>query len=267
MNSATAEMAGAESAGFIAELAALLARITPSKAEAKEAAALIRISAQGIRRNGPCLQCGQPMKYGSDTWSLCCTHAAKGDAWLDDLIENWRRKPRFTRDHLSSTVRVNEKTEKIWGPYVCAACRASFQPEINRLKAEHQREYEVRFKLLSPEENIAEAQAVLADPGSAYRDVWDAICTVTTEERSEELRCMRYRDFLATQYWSIVRQRRMYLSRFSCDLCSSRGSLHVHHKTYEHHGYEHLWVEADLTTLCAGCHARFHGKLPAEPAQ
>lgn len=35
------------------------------------------------------------------------------------------------------------------------------------------------------------------------------------------------------------------------------GAIHVHHRTYEHHGEEHLHL-GDLVCLCSVCHKTFH---------
>jgi 5-methylcytosine-specific restriction endonuclease McrA len=40
--------------------------------------------------------------------------------------------------------------------------------------------------------------------------------------------------------------------------------VNVHHRTYEHHGEEHQYLD-DLILLCHPCHSKFHGKLPERP--
>jgi hypothetical protein len=75
----------------------------------------------------------------------------------------------------------------------------------------------------------------------------------------ESLKTMPYSEFLTTEYWDIIRKFMLDQARFKCQLCNSNGTLHVHHKTYDHHGNEHNHLE-DLIVLCEGCHRKFHNK-------
>jgi len=66
-----------------------------------------------------------------------------------------------------------------------------------------------------------------------------------------------YRKYLLTPEW---KQRRVFVLERdgrACVLCGSVDELQVHHRTYERRGDELL---SDLTTLCAECHAKHHGK-------
>jgi 5-methylcytosine-specific restriction endonuclease McrA len=71
---------------------------------------------------------------------------------------------------------------------------------------------------------------------------------------------MSYQDYLQTADWKIRREGALKKARFSCQVCSGKGDLHVHHRTYLRRGNE---VEGDLIVLCASCHKLFHdnGKL------
>lgn len=79
-------------------------------------------------------------------------------------------------------------------------------------------------------------------------------------EHAGPLRSMPYRDFLQSPYWVLIREVIRYRGRYRCQLCNSRGALNVHHKTYEHRGYEHCFME-DLISLCRTCHSKFHDKF------
>jgi len=76
-----------------------------------------------------------------------------------------------------------------------------------------------------------------------------------------ELKTMPYAAYLKTDHWQDMRYQMMRRARFKCQLCSSSGTLHVHHRTYERRGQEDY---KDLIVLCAHCHAKFHDKLPAD---
>ena len=75
----------------------------------------------------------------------------------------------------------------------------------------------------------------------------------------EVLRSLKYDEFLKTRYW-------MSISRFirersgKCDECGTTTNLHVHHLSYENHGYEHRHLE-DLRCLCKDCHLKAHHEL------
>jgi 5-methylcytosine-specific restriction endonuclease McrA len=93
-------------------------------------------------------------------------------------------------------------------------------------------------------------------------------CGYATNVREDERRnedrpstaAMPYRDYLQTGDWKYRRERALKRAKFSCQVCSGKGELHVHHRTYVRRGNE---AEGDLIVLCATCHQLFHenGKL------
>jgi hypothetical protein len=77
----------------------------------------------------------------------------------------------------------------------------------------------------------------------------------------EVLRSMQgesYREFLDSAYWHVV-ARYVRWQRKVCEDCGRNGKLYVHHKSYDHHGQEHLHL-VDLKVLCLGCHDTEHTK-------
>lgn len=88
---------------------------------------------------------------------------------------------------------------------------------------------------------------------------WRLKNNITCED-IDELKQMRYAEFLKTDYWVTVRNYILYEQGERCNLCSKTSNLHVHHKTYEHRGSEMNHLE-DLIVLCSECHARHHNKL------
>jgi 5-methylcytosine-specific restriction endonuclease McrA len=69
------------------------------------------------------------------------------------------------------------------------------------------------------------------------------------------LRSLRYADFLKTNYWRAVKQVVNQRDCYECTSCGAYSDLEVHHKSYRHHGSEHLHLD-DLVTLCRYCHSK-----------
>jgi len=92
------------------------------------------------------------------------------------------------------------------------------------------------------------------------RKKWDEEYAINSQKANEmiaELRSMPYGQYLQTDHWQDTREKALKRAKFKCQLCNSTDTLDVHHRTYEHRGYEYA---ADLIVLCRGCHAKFHGK-------
>ena len=68
---------------------------------------------------------------------------------------------------------------------------------------------------------------------------------------------MPYEEFLKTPYWKAIAQYVKKRDYNRCQLCGAQKHLHVHHKTYQHHGDE-LHHLQDLVTLCKKCHSKTH---------
>jgi 5-methylcytosine-specific restriction endonuclease McrA len=88
------------------------------------------------------------------------------------------------------------------------------------------------------------------------------VCFTATNERSvaslpQHPTRRAYREYLRTEHWKQVRVRALEYADYSCQVCESGGEVHVHHRTYDRLGAER---PADLTVLCAKCHALFHRK-------
>ena len=65
-----------------------------------------------------------------------------------------------------------------------------------------------------------------------------------------------YDSFLLTPYWKVIKHI-LKQKHKSCQKCGSKYKLHVHHLTYNHHFYEHLFLD-DLIVLCEKCHQNEH---------
>lgn len=86
----------------------------------------------------------------------------------------------------------------------------------------------------------------------------DRIYKDFTELSNKEKRKIEYQEYLNSDHWKEIRLKALNRAGNRCQLCSSRGSLNVHHNTYKNKGNEDL---KDLVVLCRECHAKFHDKL------
>lgn len=128
---------------------------------------------------------------------------------------------------------------------------------ISAYRAEDREQYE---RALSKASEVA--RRLLSDQYAPLSERFGAIARWFTDADYRRLRALPYKQFLGSDYWDCVRKYRMHQAGFACELCSAKGQLNVHHKTYEHHGAEHQFLE-DLTVLCRDCHAKFHDKVHA----
>lgn len=80
-------------------------------------------------------------------------------------------------------------------------------------------------------------------------------------EKRQELRTMPYKQFLVSDFWQEAREMALSRAGRRCQLCNADSNLHVHHRTYEHRGWEDENL-SDLTVLCADCHERYHTSNP-----
>ena len=98
----------------------------------------------------------------------------------------------------------------------------------------------------------------LSDGDESFSFENDVLNNDVPREATLVLRSLKYEDFLKTRYWMAISKR--LRDGAKCEICGSTENLHVHHKTYEHHGYEHLYLE-DLQCLCNDCHLKVHHEL------
>jgi len=84
-------------------------------------------------------------------------------------------------------------------------------------------------------------------------------------EADEILKKLPYKRFLSGGVWRSIREYLFEIRGRACQVCCSSERLQIHHSTYKHRGSEYKHLN-DLVILCRDCHAKFHGKLPQEPA-
>ena len=78
-------------------------------------------------------------------------------------------------------------------------------------------------------------------------------------------RQQQYRVYLRSPRWRMLRWLRKVLDLGACQDCLKTGRitrrrLEVHHTTYANKGGAFFAELGDLTTLCADCHAKRHGR-------
>ena len=78
---------------------------------------------------------------------------------------------------------------------------------------------------------------------------WDAVPVFNVIE---------YPSYLVSEEWAERRAIMLNRADYHCQLCNSRESLQVHHKTYKRIGRERI---SDLLVLCSDCHAVQHGRV------
>lgn len=71
-----------------------------------------------------------------------------------------------------------------------------------------------------------------------------------------------YREYLQSDKWKAIAQRRLEIDDFKCVCCGSRGTtgspLEIHHLSYKHLGNEQDRIYQDLCTVCHICHRQIH---------
>jgi len=72
---------------------------------------------------------------------------------------------------------------------------------------------------------------------------------------------MDYDQYIQSDEWKIKRAAALDHARNRCQVCNDGMNLHVHHRTYEDLGNEHIY---DLTVLCRECHDLYHDKVKQE---
>lgn len=143
---------------------------------------------------------------------------------------------------------------------VCPVCEAKKEEEDQQQRVKMREEYNANAKA-----NAEEFVKVYLEPGYDFQNKRDDMFYMlrnklffsNAEEIAEAINDMTYQDFLDTPYWKTIARHVRKRAKYKCQLCSS-SELHVHHKTYENHGYELQRCETDLICLCADCHEKFH---------
>ncbi|QLE46474.1 HNH endonuclease (plasmid) [Nostoc sp. C052] len=76
-------------------------------------------------------------------------------------------------------------------------------------------------------------------------------------QKREALKKLPYPTYLKSDFWKSVRELALKRAGYACQTCNAKTNLQVHHRTYQHRGYEDQHIE-DLVTLCNTCHKKIH---------
>jgi 5-methylcytosine-specific restriction endonuclease McrA len=207
-----------------------------------------------LRRQGPCLICGSAIRYGTPDKA----QRTRGDEWLDKLFKKWH-KPPYVHAEFRSVTFNGYRLDRI-KPYLCQECHTTMSQQVVDLLARAEAEFTERVAQRCQAEKEEDWQMIDGTVKVSAKKRFHALCRHMTPDESEELRKMPYEEFLETIYWDVIRSYVLQLNHYRCGLCSQRAELDVHHRTYEHRGYEYLHLE-DLVALCETCHAKFHDRL------
>jgi 5-methylcytosine-specific restriction endonuclease McrA len=232
-----------------------------SREEVKAANSLIKeyYDRKRLRFSGPCLNClTGPIDYGE----LCPTHKAKGNDWLDSLFNKWQRPPTIERETSSYYYArlpwsVNNLRPETYAPYFCERCIEELDMILADMDEQHAAKTQEEKARQSERNDAIIRGEIRSTPAKRFHILRP------NEDDIEALRQLPYRAFLTTCYWDVVRDYVLWKRGYACELCNHQSNLHIHHKTYEHHGREHQNL-TDLIILCSSCHAKFHDKLAKE---
>jgi 5-methylcytosine-specific restriction endonuclease McrA len=156
---------------------------------------------------------------------------------------------------------------------LCEKCKAEKEAKIEAEKERRSAEYEKRNALEKRQRTRKYLREYL-DPNCSFKPEvkpYEKIKTIMVygghdldgEVIKRFVSLMSYSEFLQTPYWDGVRNYKLKKEGYRCQLCGKKSVLNVHHKTYEHHGEEHIRsiADEDLVVLCKDCHEKFHSKL------
>lgn len=83
-------------------------------------------------------------------------------------------------------------------------------------------------------------------------------------EEMESERRRKYREYIASPEWEVIRKAAYRRADNRCNRCKRRGVLHAHHVTYARFGGGEL--PEDIEVLCERCHMAHHAR-PKQPRQ
>nr|DAU90325.1 MAG TPA: HNH endonuclease bacteriophage, HNH Endonuclease, DNA.52A [Bacteriophage sp.] len=213
---------------------------------------------------------------------FCCngivSHKSCSKLKISRITKDMRIYKRRLEEHKNGSGKPIE-IEEVPDSLLCADCldlKKSFV-ELNEHLAEERMEEDRKWLEEQADEWIEQEKTLTLDPtkqfnpGISVKEKFELIQPPQDSKGEHErlleqaVKSMKYHDFLKTPYWNACACRRRQMAGYACELCGATGvALQVHHKTYEHHGMEHIEriLRKDTVVLCENCHAKFHNKLP-----
>ena len=150
--------------------------------------------------------------------------------------------------------------------YICESCydKLNIQDMINahenylKEKSEQEKKRKERRDGINQNDRIYKMYHQKGTPAGDFY----TLRSVITKEQIENLKTMKYSEFLGTIYWKVIRRYVAWKRHYRCELCNSDGKLNVHHKTYVNKEEELNYLD-DLILLCQNCHSKHHDKMIA----
>ena len=96
---------------------------------------------------------------------------------------------------------------------------------------------------------------------SLFIDIEKTINSLSHEmqfELAKKIKSMEYDDFISSFYWKLLSLHIKKQSLHRCRFCNSNDVLNVHHRSYEHHGYEYQTYKTELVCICEKCQNGLH---------
>lgn len=221
-------------------------------------------------QSGPCMLCQKHINYKF----ISIAHGTQGDIFLERLKAKmatflFKMESNYNHKHYKKLVNYAIKNIE---PYFCDDCFQVMKIIIEtkwpinpkkekKIKEAFDKDRYLKYMIdIFKGYLIDEYDDIVEKRIGFIKNKFHLIPSVYTATDYNLLKSMRYKDFLRTTYWHIVRSHILEIYRNKCVLCDSEHRLNVHHKSYIGHGYEHGCLE-DLIVLCKDCHAKFHDKL------
>lgn len=226
-----------------------------------------------VESDGPCFVCRQPLVYSPVAW-----HKKKGAVWFNKIkgavfsVEpgtiECRTHGFCTRGDCIKGIVINGVTWASLKGYVCSVCESLLRAEADEHRKLEQELHEAKLMKLGV--RYTQHQQRSSSRGGDYTQ-W---LSSTSEKhlnyqtykhtlgsyKPEVIQSMPYQEFLNSRYWRLARVPIWERDNLTCVRCGATRRdtrIDVHHKTYIHHGKEHLHPE-DLECLCRECHVKYH---------
>jgi hypothetical protein len=202
--------------------------------------------------------------------------------YIGDILETSNNNNSMFISEYKCTKCLNIKTEKLSREsfinliYIGMKCGDCIKKEYNenieiqlkqqeKLKIEHETNKQANT-IIFIEMYLKNNYTIKDTPYSEYNQMNRIFSKSNMGDIVSETKKLNYKIFLNTVYWKIISRYKKYKSNNKCELCYKDFNLHVHHKTYNNHGFEIDTdiIKNDLIVLCNQCHSHHHHKLHKE---
>lgn len=201
-----------------------------------------------LKKSGPCLLCLEPdVQYGDPNRF----HKKQGDKWLTKM------ERRHEREGGLLVFMKNKYLIKIAGYrfndikfYLCDRC---FNDPLRRMPVASD------TPVIISEEKKRLTEIAL-NKNNEPEDRFSALLKLVDSTEKNNLKKMRYSDYLKTHYWGIIRNYLFCIKGQMCPFCGGNAFI-IHHADYKYRnaGVDHEYLE-NLYPICDNCHKTIHDK-------